>query len=169
MVLKSPTHGYRMRMLQRKFPAARFVIIERNPYEVFASNLKLWRTLTNSYSLEHCTAQQLERFVLAAYILHQKKISDGVEHAEPRSVAKIRYEDLVEDPTGEIFRLYRVLDLGDFARVEPRLKTYLEKASGHTRNHFRLSQGQKERVDREWGAIIEQNGYAWPDPYIDLE
>jgi hypothetical protein len=169
MVLKSPTHGYRMRILQRKFPAARFVIIDRNPYEVFASNLKLWRTLTNRYSLEHCTANQLERFVLAAYVMHQKAISDGVEHAEPRSVAKVRYEDLVGDPIGEVSRLYRILDLGDFARVEARLKTYLEMASGHTRNRFRLSQGQKERVEREWGAIIEQNGYAWPNSYIDLE
>jgi hypothetical protein len=169
MVLKSPTHGYRMRILQRKFPAARFVIIDRNPYEVFASNLKLWRTLTNRYSLEHCTANQLERFVLAAYVMHQKAISDGVEHAEPRSVEKVRYEDLVGDPIGEVSRLYRILDLGDFARVEARLKTYLEMASGHTRNRFRLSQGQKERVEREWGAIIEQNGYAWPNSYIDLE
>jgi hypothetical protein len=119
--------------------------------------------------LEHCTANQLERFVLAAYVMHQKAISDGVEHAEPRSVAKVRYEDLVGDPIGEVSRLYRILDLGDFARVEARLKTYLEMASGHTRNRFRLSQGQKERVEREWGAIIEQNGYAWPNSYIDLE
>src|SRR5579862_3841860 len=52
MVLKSPTHGYRMKMLQKRFPEARFVLIERNPYEVFASNLKLWRTLTSKYGLE---------------------------------------------------------------------------------------------------------------------
>jgi len=168
MVLKSPTHGYRMRILQRKFPAARFVIIERNPYEVFASNLKLWQTLTNSYSLEHFTPQQLERFVLTAYGLHQKAISDGVEQAEPHSVAKVRYEDLARDPMGEVSRLYRMLDLGDFTRAEERLKAYLDKASGHTRNRFQLSREQKDRVDREWGATIEQNGYAWPNAYIDL-
>jgi hypothetical protein len=169
MVLKSPTHGYRMRILQRKFPAARFVIIDRNPYEVFASNLKLWKTLTDWYSLEHCTADQVERFVLAAYVLHQKAISDGVEHAEPGSATKVRYEDLVRDPIGEVSRLYKMLDLGDFTRVGTQLKTYLEKTSGHTRNRFRISQGQKERVDREWGTFIAQNGYAWPNSYIDLE
>ena len=169
MVLKSPTHGYRMRMLQRKFPDARFLIIERNPYEVFASNLKLWQTLTDSYGLEHCSADQLERFVLAAYVLHEKAISAGVDHAEPGSVAKLRYEDLVREPSGQVSRLYMELGLGDFAGVEALLKTYLHKASGHARNRFRLSRKQKEQVDRAWGAIIEQKGYAWPNSYIDLE
>jgi len=55
MVLKSPTHGYRMRTLQRKFEHACWVVIERNPYEVFASNLRLWRTLTDKYALEQCS------------------------------------------------------------------------------------------------------------------
>lgn len=169
MVLKSPTHGYRMRLLQRKFPDARFVIIERNPYEVFASNLKLWQTLTDAYGLEYCSADQLERFVLAAYILHEKEISNGVDHAEPGSVAKVRYEDLVKDPVGEVSRLYVLLDLGDFAGSEARLKKYLDKASGHARNRFRLTRTQKERVDRAWGEIIERKGYSWPNSYIDLE
>ena len=169
MVLKSPSHGYKMGILQCKFPDARFVIIERNPYEVFASNLKLWQTLTDQYGLEHCTVDRLERFALEAYVLHEKAISGGVDRAAPGSVAKVRYEDLVRDPMGEVSRLYTMLGLGDFALVAERMKAYLQKASGHLRNRFRLSLGQKERVDRAWGAIIEQKGYAWPNSHIELE
>jgi hypothetical protein len=169
MVLKSPTHGYRMRLLQRKFPDARFVIIERNPYEVFASNLKLWRTLTDSYALEHCSADQVEDFVLAAYLLHEKTVSEGISHATPGSVARVRYEDMVTKPIEQISHLYMTLQLGDFAAAGSRLETYLDKASGHARNRFRLTRTQKERVDREWGKIIEQKGYSWPDSHTDLE
>jgi hypothetical protein len=169
MVLKSPTHGYRMRLLQRKYPDARFVIIERNPYEVFASNLKLWQTLTHSYGLEHCSADQVEDFVLAAYLLHEKTVSEGIFHSTPGSVAIVRYENLVKKPIEQMSNLYMTLKLGDFAAAGPRLETYLNKASGHTRNCFRLTRMQKERVDREWGHIIEQKGYSWPNSYIDLE
>jgi hypothetical protein len=168
MVLKSPTHGYRMRLLQCKYPDARFVIIERNPYEVFASNLKLWRTLTDSYGLEHCSADQVEDFVLAAYLLHEKTISEGISHSTPGSVASVRYENIVKNPIEQISPLYTILKLGEFAEAGPRLEIYLDKASGHARNRFRLTRMQKVRVDREWGHIIEQKGYSWPDSYIDL-
>ena len=39
LVLKSPTHGYRIKSLIGLFPDARFVLIERDPYDIFASNL----------------------------------------------------------------------------------------------------------------------------------
>jgi omega-hydroxy-beta-dihydromenaquinone-9 sulfotransferase len=169
MLLKSPTHGYRMRLLQSKYPDARFVIIERNPYEVFASNLKLWQTLTDSYGLEYCSADQAQDFVLAAYLLHEKTVSEGISHSTPGSVARVRYENMVKKPIEQISHLYTTLKLGDFAEAGPRLETYLDKASAHARNRFRLTRKQKERVDREWGHIIEQKGYSWPDSYIDLE
>jgi hypothetical protein len=169
MMLKSPTHGYRMRLLQSKYPDARFVIIERNPYEVFASNLKLWRTLIDSYGLERCSADQVEDFVLAAYLLHEKRVSEGISHFKPGSVARVRYEDMVKKPIEQISQLYMALKLGDFAAAGPRMETYLVRASGHERNRFRLTRIQKERVDREWGHIIKQKGYSWPDSHIDLE
>jgi hypothetical protein len=169
MVLKSPTHGYRTRLLQSKYPDARFVIIERNPYEVFASNLKLWQTLTDSYGLEHCSADQVENFVLGAYLLHEKSVSEGISHSTPGSVARVRYESMAKKPIEQMSHLYTTLKLGDFAAAGPRMETYLHKASGHARNRFRLTRKQKDRVDREWGHIIEQKGYSWPDSYIDLE
>ena len=169
MVLKSPTHGYRMHLLQRKFPDARFVIIERNPYEVFASNLKLWQTLTASYGLEDCSADQVEDFILAAYLLHEKTISEGITHSTPGSVARVRYENLVQNPIAQISDLYTSLKLGDFAAATPLFESYLAKASGHARNRFRLTRAQKEHVDGQWGHIIEQKGYSWPGAYIDLD
>jgi omega-hydroxy-beta-dihydromenaquinone-9 sulfotransferase len=168
MVLKSPTHGYRMRILQEKFPAAKYIIIERNPYEVFASNLKLWRTLIDQYSLERCTDEAIEDFVLAAYPLHERKLAEGVQHATPGSVAKVRYDDLEKQPMEEARRVYASLQLGGFENVCPRFEEYVEKVSSHVRNRFKLTRAHKERVDRLWGNIIAEKDYAWPSEYIDL-
>jgi omega-hydroxy-beta-dihydromenaquinone-9 sulfotransferase len=168
MVLKSPTHGYRMRTLQNKFPEARYVIIERNPYEIFASNLKLWRTLTGRYGLELCSEAELEKFIFAAYILYEKAVSEGVDCSTSGSVARLRYEDLVAHPVEEISRVYLELRLGDFSAARPSVEAYLSKTSGHRRNRFRLSRAQKMDIDAAWGGIIEQKGYSWPGSHIDL-
>ena len=169
MVLKSPTHGYRMRMLQTRFPEARYVVIERNPYEVFASNLKLWRMLIDLYGLECCTDQEIEDFVFAAYLLHERSISEGIRHAAPGSVARVRYEDLEKNPIEEAHRMYAVLQLGDFETVRPRLEEYVAKVSGHVRNRFRITRAQKARIEKLWGDLIAEKGYVWPETYIDVE
>jgi len=168
MVLKSPTHGYRMRTLQRKFERARYVVIERNSYEVFASNLRLWRTLTDKYGLEHCSDLQLEQFIFSAYKVHQEKLCEGMERCEPGCIAELRYEDLVEDPLGQISRIYSTLNLGDFTAVRPRVEEYLTRVSSHQRNRLRLSRSQKERIDCVWGEILQRRKYGWPENSIEL-
>jgi hypothetical protein len=168
MVLKSPTHGYRMQTLQRRFPEARFVLIERNPYEVFASNLKLWRTLTSKYGIENCSEKQLEEFILSAYGLHQKAVSDGIRHCAPGFIAQVRYEDLVNNPVEQISYVYASLKLGDFTAVRTNLEAYLRKVSNHQRNRLQLTRSQKEKIDASWGNIIQQRGYSWPVSQIGL-
>jgi len=168
MVLKSPTHGFRMGTLQRRFEHARYVVIERNPYEVFASNLKLWRTLVDRYGLERCSDIQLEQFVLASYTLHQQKVWEGTERSRAGCVAEVRYEDLVKNPIEQISRIYSKLDLGDFSAVLPRLEEHLASVASHQRNRLRLSRSQKEKIDSLWGEIIHRRGYAWPEETVEI-
>lgn len=168
MILKSPTHGYRMQTLQKRFPDARYVLIERNPYEVFASNLKLWRTLTSRYGLESCSEKQLEEFVLAAYVLHQHAVSEGIRECASGCFAQIRYEDLIEAPVEQISRLYVSLQLGDFTAMCARLEEHVRKVSSHQRNRFQLTRSQKDQIDASWGHMIQQRGYSWPLSHIEL-
>lgn len=168
MILKSPTHGYRMQTLQKRFPDARYVLIERNPYEVFASNLKLWRALTSKYGLESCTEKQLEEFVLAAYVLHQKAVSEGIRDCASGCVAQIRYEDLIAAPVEQISRVYASLKLGDFTAICSRLEEHVRRVSNHRRNRFQLTRSQKDQIEASWGHMIQQRGYSWPVSHVEL-
>jgi hypothetical protein len=168
MVLKSPPHGFRLPMLPALFPRARFVIIERNPYEVFASNLKLWRTLLAMYSLESTSPQEIETFVLSAYRIHEEAIAEGSHHLAARTLARVRYEDLIADPLGEMERLYSELDLTDFEIARPRLAQHIESVANHSRNRFVLSAEQKAAVDEAWGALIREKGYTWSEECLSL-
>ncbi len=168
ILLKSPPHGFRMSLLIRLFPEARFVVIERNPFEVFASNLKLWRTLLEMYSLEPFTDQQIENFVLSAYIIHEEAIDEGIKKVTDGRVARVRYEDLVANPVSEIERLYRELDLTNFDEMQPSLVEHLAKVANHKRNRFVLSAKQKERVESLWGATINKKQYEWSQDQLTL-
>ncbi len=169
MALKSPTHGFRFPLLPSLFPSSRFVIIERNPYEVFASNLKLWTTLLDMYSFESASSEQIEKFVLAAYLIHEEAIAEGIREIPPENVARVRYEDLVADPLREMKRIYSELKLSGFEDAQPALQQYIASVAGHQRNRLVLSPAQKNSVDEMWGALIREKGYSWPDNWLTLK
>ena len=168
MVLKSPPHGFRLSTLISLFPEARYILIERNPYEVFASNVKLWHTLTDLYGLEPAGTQEIDDFVLKAYVLHEQAIVAGRKLAKPHSFTRVRYEDLLVDPIGQMERLYTDLNLGEFAEVRPQLEKYLAGVAGHKRNRFQISPVQKQRIDEVWGPFISDKRYNWTENYISL-
>jgi hypothetical protein len=169
MVLKSPTHGFRLPVLSSFFPGSRFVIIERNPYEVFASNLKLWKTLLDMYSLESSSSEQIEKFVLAAYLIHEDSIAEGTRNLTGETVSRVRYEDLVADPLTEMRRIYSELNLPGFEDAQPALQQYVASVAGHQRNRLVLSSAQKSSVDEQWGMLIREKGYSWPDNWLTLK
>jgi len=169
IVLKSPPHGFRLPVLSSLFPHARYVLIERNPYEVFASNLKLWRSLLDMYSLESISAEEIEAFVLSAYVLHEEAIAEGIRQLDTSQIARVRYEELVANPVGEMARLYQHLGLEDFEAARMPIERHLEKVADHKRNRFRLSPSQKQGVDAVWGALIERKKYGWPHDHVALE
>lgn len=168
MVLKSPTHGFRFPLLSNLFPGSRFVIIERNPYEVFASNLKLWTTLLDMYSLESASSEPIEKFILAAFLIHEDAIAEGIRTVAPKNVARVRYEDLVADPLVEMKRIYSELKFPGFEDAQPALQRYVASVAGHQRNRLVLSAAQKNPLDDMWGTLIHEKGYAWPDKWLTL-
>ena len=164
MVLKSPTHGFRLPMLSMLYPQARFVMIERNPYEVFASNLKLWKTLLEEYSLEDYADVDIEQFVLDAYVRHEAILREVFGQLSRKTT--VRYEDLVARPLDETERVYRELQLGDFSEARQDIEKYLSRVTGHQRNRFEISSAQKQSVERSWGEFIQNKGYAFPGEYM---
>lgn len=168
MVLKSPTHGFKLPLLPLLFPEARYVIIERNPYEVFASNLKLWLTLLELYSLESPSLEEVESFILMAYIIHEEAIAEGASHLDPRVFVRVRYDHLVSDPVGQMERVYSELGIAGFEQVQPRLADYAISVAGHRRNRLVISAVQKTRIDAMWGTLIKEKSYTFPANHVAL-
>lgn len=168
MVLKSPTHGFRLPILPSMFPLARYVVIDRNPYEVFASNLKLWLTLLDMYGVQFISPEEVEDFILKAYVLHEEAITEGFRLVDAQRIARVRYEELAANPVREMVRLYGDLELEDFDAVRSQLGRYLASVADHTRNRLRITAAQKERVTSAWGEIIRSKGYSWPADHLTV-
>lgn len=159
LVLKSPSHTARIRLLLELFPDARFVHICRNPYVVYQSirhtNLELIRYVT----LQRTSLDVDERAILQytelfdAYFEDKELIPEGRIH-------ELRFEDLERDPIGQMRQVYEALGLPDFADVRPGMQRYVDSLSGYAKNTYaELPADLKARLAREWERCFQAWGY----------
>jgi omega-hydroxy-beta-dihydromenaquinone-9 sulfotransferase len=164
LVLKSPTHSFRIKTLLELFPDARFVHIVRDPYVVFPSTVNLWKSLYQTQGLQRPTFAGLEEHVFRTFTHLYARLEEGRRLLGPGRFHELRYEDLVADPVGQMRLLYERLDLGDFEQVRPRLEKYLAASAGYKTNRYpTLSPELRAEITRRWGDVIRRYGYATED------
>ena len=160
LVLKSPPHTCRVRLLLELFPDAKFVHIHRNPYTVFQSTMHLIDRgirltcfqRTDQVDWEARTLRQY-REMYEVFFEERELIPQGHYH-------EVCFEELEQDPIGQVRRLYEALDLPDFVHVEPRLREYVDSIAGYKKNVFsELAAGLREQVASEWRLCFDEWGF----------
>jgi hypothetical protein len=169
LVLKSPPHSCRIKHLLEVFPDARFVHIVRDPFVVFPSTVNLWKSLYRKHGLQNPTFAGLEDYVFETFSRLYEKLEKGIPLIPQRRFHQVRYEDLVQDPIGEMEKLYDRLDLGGFDEFEPRLKEYLADNSGYETNRYELTPAQRAEIVRRWGSVIHRYRYGEEDSERTVE
>jgi len=163
LILKSPTHSFRLPVLRELFPDARFVHIVRNPYAVYTSTLNLWRSLYETQGLQRPRFEGLEEHVLTTFNRLYESLEEGKKQVPSGCWHEVKYEDLIADPIGQMRQLYERLGLGEFDKAQPGIEAYLAAHKGYQTNRYpNLTPHQIELLGRRWGAVIERFGYAPP-------
>jgi hypothetical protein len=160
LVLKSPSHTGRIKLLLDTFPEAKFVHIHRDPYTVFQSMVRTYVTglpfgrlqRTNQIDwVERALRQYRELY--DAFFDERGLIPGGHFH-------EMSFAALEKDPVGEVRRLYQALDLPDFEIVEPRLRAYVHSLAGYRKNTFpALAPEVRRRIAGEWRRCFDEWGY----------
>lgn len=160
LVLKSPPHTARVRLLLEMFPDARFVHIHRHPYEVFQSCRHYHDTATWYSYLQRPDLERIDDGILGRYQrMYEAYFRDRPMVREDR-FHEIRFEDLERDPIGELRKLYGKLGLGDFADAEPEIRRYLGSIADYRKNRFvALEESAREKVARAWKRGFEEWNY----------
>ena len=159
LVLKSPTHTFRLPTLCEMFPRAKFVYMVRDPYAVFASTVRLWKSLYASQGYQKPTYQGLDEFVFETFTKMHQRLEATRGLVDRDRFHTLRYEDLVRDPVAEMRTLYERLALGDYDPIEPAVEDYFHQRADYRPNRHVLAPEIREQVGRRWRPYIEQYGY----------
>ncbi len=160
VVLKSPTHSYRVRLLSRLFPNARFIHIVRNPFEVYNSTLNMWKKLCSLYTLTDLPDDNaLARQVIANWISMEEKLDAVIPCLGEKHYVRVHYETLTLHPVEEMERIYTKLRLAAFATALPHIESYLAAHAHFEKNRFDLAPDKANDIFLAWRHIFEKYGY----------
>jgi hypothetical protein len=159
IVLKSPPHTCRVKVLLEMFPKAKFVHIVRNPYVIFPSTVNLWKRLYRDEGLQVPTCEGLEEHVFRTFERMYEVFERDRNLLPPGQFCEIRYEELIKDPIEQMRRLYDELRLGDFEQVQPAVENYFAKQKDYKTNRYQTPPELEKEITRRWKKYIEQYGY----------
>jgi hypothetical protein len=160
IVLKSPPHTARIKLLLEVFPQAKFVHIHRNPYAVFPSTRHTFLANIKLQRLQRPRLDDLDDHILARYREMYDAFFAERELISAGHYCEVGYEQLEQDPISVLRSIYTDLKLPDFEVVAPALRSYVDSIAGYKKNEFKpLEPALRQRIAHEWRRCIDEWGY----------
>ncbi|MCD7969744.1 MAG: sulfotransferase [Alistipes sp.] len=156
---KNPPHTGRVSALLEMFPDAKFIYLMRNPYTVFESTRSFFNNTIRPLKLQEADPAYLEENILEVYTKLYRKYEAEKSLIPHRNLYEIRFEDFEADPYERTGEIYRKLDLPGFESAQDRIKEYLEKKKGYTKNKYVYEQRTLDLVRENWGYAFKDWGY----------
>jgi omega-hydroxy-beta-dihydromenaquinone-9 sulfotransferase len=161
IILKSPTHGFRVATLRRLLPDARFILVVRDPYTNFESVVRMWRRMFETYALGPIPSDdEIREAVLADRPRFEAKLTAGAAGLSEDRFAVLKYESLIANPVDEIEQLYRRLELGNFAMLREAISGEAEHRRVYRAKGQLPTDPWKERIGMDWSRIFTEYGYG---------
>jgi omega-hydroxy-beta-dihydromenaquinone-9 sulfotransferase len=160
LILKSPPHTGRIKMILEMFPDARFVHIHRDPYVVYLSTMRLHQKCIENYALQTCNQAMLHGRVIRQYREMLDAFFEERHLIPPGQFCEVSFAELEADPLGLVRRIYDDLALPNFDDVETALTRYVDSLAGYEKNsHVPLNDDVRKEIAREWRRSFEEWKY----------
>src|SRR5262249_48335460 len=161
IVLKSPPHTARIRLLLDIFPDAKFVHIHREPYTVFRSTRQLFERMTWMIGMQHPRRDRFDAWVLRHYRQMFDVFFEDRNLIPTGQFHEVRFADLEADPLERVAEMYKALALPDFEQVRPALQEYVASLRNYRKNRYpALEESLRRKVADTWRRSFEEWGYS---------
>ena len=122
--------------------------------------MNLWHRLHRDQGLQIPTGDGLDEYVFETFTRMYEVFERDRRLIPAGQFCEVRYEDLVQDPVGQMRRAYAELALGEFDGVAEQVRQYFADRADYKKNRFELSDARRAEIARRWGGYFERFGYG---------
>jgi len=161
LLLKNPNNTARIKQLLELFPNAKFIYIHRNPFQVYLSTKHLNRIVLRCQRLQEITDEEEDNIILENYRLINKGYLETKALLPDNALVEMAYQDVGTEKELDVFKnIYETFSLGDWSKMEPKVKEYMQSKEGYKINKFiPIDPVMVKRIQDEWRFMFDEYGY----------
>ena len=165
LVLKSPSHTARVKLLLELFPDAQFIYIHRHPEQVYQSACHMANTVYWHMYLAQPTDEQIHEFILNQFVVLWREYDAARSLIPKGNLVEVAYADVAKDPVQALRGIYEELGLPGY---DERMRSRVAQAcarpevKGHKVNAFgKMPEDLRTVVRERWREYSDAWGYKW--------
>ncbi len=162
LILKSPPNTARVKILLSMFPNARFIMVHRNPYDVYVSNQRFWEVTNKIYAVGPTQSVDNNQIILDTYAETMQQYLEEKDLIPEGQLIEIPYQKLMENPLKKMCEIYETLGLEDFNVVADKMESYLDGQKSYKRLTHKLPENEERTVTEKFAPFIRHWGYELP-------
>eukprot|EP00188_Purpureofilum_apyrenoidigerum_P003878 Plantae.Rhodophyta-Purpureofilum_apyrenoidigerum.ctg41843.p1 GENE.Plantae.Rhodophyta-Purpureofilum_apyrenoidigerum.ctg41843~~Plantae.Rhodophyta-Purpureofilum_apyrenoidigerum.ctg41843.p1 ORF type:complete len:206 (+),score=16.37 Plantae.Rhodophyta-Purpureofilum_apyrenoidigerum.ctg41843:2-619(+) len=163
LILKSPPNTARVKTLLSMYPKAKFIMVHRNPYDVYVSNQRFWEVTNKIYAVGPTTGVDNNQIILDTYAQTMEQYIVEKELIPEGQLIEVPYQDLMEAPMESMRKIYSTLDLEDFTEIKDKMESYIEGQRSYKRLKHKLPENEEKTVSERFAPFIRHWGYDLPE------
>ena len=160
ILLKSLVNTAKIKHLLDLFPDAQFIHIHRNPYDVYKSTWKLYKSILPLFSFQHVDYEMLDKAILKIYHDIYKKYLAEKSLIPKENLYEISYKTFVKDPLDNLKKIYDFLGIKGFTKAKPHFQKYIDFHKNYKKDKYVISKAEKEKVVKNWNFTFDAFGYS---------
>jgi len=160
LVLKSPPNTARVKLLHSLFPNAKFILIHRNPYDVFASNKNFWKIAQEIYTIGKTKHADINSIILDMYSKTMSRYIAEKDLIPSEQLIEVPYAEFVDRPLETTKAIYEGLRLDDFGYCKNKMASFAEQQGKFKRLSHSLHSDEKRIVSERWEPYFRHWGYS---------
>ena len=157
-VSKNPPNTARIKYLLDLYPNARFIYIDRDPYEVIRSTFAFYKGVLPGIQLQDVNDEKLMQDILWVYKELHKKYEKEKALIPSDHLIEIGYSNLISHPKEIVQDIYKNLLQDDFNRISPYLNNFL-KEQNHKLKVYKFTDAFLKKVNEQLSEVISKQGY----------
>lgn len=159
VLIKNPAHTAKVSEIRRIWPNARFVHIVRNPYYVYHSTTRMFDDLLEMLALQSVDREAVTAAIQESYPRMMGEFESATEDLTEPYRVNVRFEDLEQNPVGEVGRIARALELDNPDAVVAAAENHMRDVAGYASRTREIPSEVATAVDTYWDAERTRLGY----------
>ena len=159
VVMKSPTHTYRVPTLLEMFPNAKFIYIYRDPRAVYQSTIHLRKMMFADNTLGPLRPDTWSEEAITLYERSIRLYHESRHLIPAGNLCEVKFEDFEAAPRETLQQLHSTLGLPGWAEAEPLVTVEVSKFSGYRKNSYRMDAATREMLETRLKWVFDLYGY----------